>query len=204
VAKFVKEGKDVALVVVTNGDKGSSDRTMTSARLAAIRAEEQRSASRTLGVEQSRSSAIPTARSRTRASLRLEVAREIRRHRPDLLICQNPCAPTSSAPRTATTASSAASRWTACIRSRAITSRSRAAAGVRAPQGARGLRHAVAEPHVVVDISDVMDLKIKGARLPREPVQGLVMLEKRVRERGPSWARRPLRVRETFDRIVMG
>ena len=52
VAKFVKEGKDVALVVVTNGDKGSSDRTMTSPRLAEIRAEEQRNASRTLGVEQ--------------------------------------------------------------------------------------------------------------------------------------------------------
>src|SRR5947199_7791891 len=51
VAKFVKEGKEVALVVVTNGDKGSSDRSMTSARLAEIRAEEQRNASRTLGVD---------------------------------------------------------------------------------------------------------------------------------------------------------
>ena len=51
VAKFVKEGKDVGLVVVTNGDKGSSDRAMTSARLAAIREEEQRNASRALGVD---------------------------------------------------------------------------------------------------------------------------------------------------------
>src|SRR5262249_15042620 len=38
VAKFVKEGKEVALVVATNGDKGSSDPSMTSPRLAAIRA----------------------------------------------------------------------------------------------------------------------------------------------------------------------
>src|SRR5256712_7674721 len=90
VAKFVKEGKDVALVVVTNGDKGSSDRTMTSPRLAEIRAEEQRNASRTLGVEQVTFLGYPDGEVEDTRQLRLDVAREIRRHRPDLLVCQNP------------------------------------------------------------------------------------------------------------------
>src|SRR5947209_5871978 len=90
VAKFVKEGKDVALVVVTNGDKGSSDRTMTSPRLAEIRAEEQRNASRTLGVEQVTFLGYPDGEVEDTRQLRLEVSREIRRYRPDMVVCQNP------------------------------------------------------------------------------------------------------------------
>src|SRR5207237_10694172 len=85
-----KEGKDVGLVVVTNGDKGSSDRAMTSTRLAAIREEEQRNASRALGVEQVTFLGYPDGEVEDTRQLRREVSREIRRHRPDLLICQNP------------------------------------------------------------------------------------------------------------------
>src|SRR2546428_13776548 len=50
VAKMVKEGREVTYVIVTNGNKGSSDRSMTPERLARIREEEQRNAARTLGV----------------------------------------------------------------------------------------------------------------------------------------------------------
>jgi LmbE family N-acetylglucosaminyl deacetylase len=50
VAKLVKDGCEVTYVIVTNGNKGSSDRTLTPERLAAIRADEQRTAARTLGV----------------------------------------------------------------------------------------------------------------------------------------------------------
>src|ERR1700682_4314527 len=51
VAKLTREGKTVTYCILTNGNKGSSDRTMTPERLAAIRAEEQQSAARVLGVE---------------------------------------------------------------------------------------------------------------------------------------------------------
>src|ERR1700751_3371356 len=50
VAKLVKEGCEVTYVIVTNGNKGSGDRSMTPERLATIRADEQRNAARTLGV----------------------------------------------------------------------------------------------------------------------------------------------------------
>src|SRR5437870_11613276 len=90
VAKFVKEGKDVALVVVTNGDKGSSDRAMTSPRLAAIRAEEQRNASRALGIEQVTFLGYPDGQVEDTRALRRDVSREIRRLRPHLDVCQNP------------------------------------------------------------------------------------------------------------------
>src|SRR5436189_5623415 len=80
VAKFVKEGKDVALVVVTNGDKGSSDRTMTSPRLAEIRPEAQRNASRTLGVEQVTFLGYPDSDVEATRQLQLQVSRGVPRH----------------------------------------------------------------------------------------------------------------------------
>src|SRR5215510_11441739 len=51
VGKLVREGKQVTYCILTNGNKGSSDRTMTPERLAKIREEEQRNAARVLGVE---------------------------------------------------------------------------------------------------------------------------------------------------------
>jgi len=51
VARLVKEGREVTYVIVTNGNKGSSDRTITSQRLVPVRQEEQRRAAHVLGVE---------------------------------------------------------------------------------------------------------------------------------------------------------
>lgn len=50
VARLVREGREVAYVVVTNGNKGSSDRNVTPADVARIRAKEQRRAAAALGV----------------------------------------------------------------------------------------------------------------------------------------------------------
>src|SRR5207249_10560184 len=51
VARLAKEGREITYVIVTNGNKGSGDRGMTSEQLRRIRAEEQRRAARVLGVE---------------------------------------------------------------------------------------------------------------------------------------------------------
>ncbi len=41
IAKLVKEGREVTYVIVTNGNKGSSNRGVTAEQLAPIRAEER-------------------------------------------------------------------------------------------------------------------------------------------------------------------
>jgi LmbE family N-acetylglucosaminyl deacetylase len=51
IAKLAREGREITYVIVTNGNKGSGDRTITSERLAPIREQEQRGAARVLGVE---------------------------------------------------------------------------------------------------------------------------------------------------------
>jgi len=90
VAKLVRDGCEVTYVIVTNGSKGSSDRAMTSERLIRIREEEQRNAARTLGVERVQFLGYEDGEVEDTRDLRRDVSREIRRWRPDLVICQSP------------------------------------------------------------------------------------------------------------------
>src|SRR5437870_10235861 len=50
IGRLAKEGREVAYVIVTNGNKGSGDRSVTSKQLMPIREAEQRQAARVLGV----------------------------------------------------------------------------------------------------------------------------------------------------------
>ncbi len=90
VARWVQEGRQVAYVVATNGDKGSNDLTMTSERLAKIREEEQLRAAEVLGVEPVVFLGYPDGGLEDTREFRREVVRAIRRFRPDLLVSQTP------------------------------------------------------------------------------------------------------------------
>jgi LmbE family N-acetylglucosaminyl deacetylase len=90
VAKFIHEGAQVTFCVVTNGDKGSGDRTMTPERLATLRREEQRNAARVLGVEVVEFLGFPDCEVENTRESRMAVTAAIRRHRPDLILTQNP------------------------------------------------------------------------------------------------------------------
>jgi len=90
VANLVKEGREVTYVIVTNGNKGSGDRTITSQRLAPIREEEQRRAARVLGVERVEFLGYEDGEVEDTRNLRRDVTRQIRRWRPDLIITQSP------------------------------------------------------------------------------------------------------------------
>jgi LmbE family N-acetylglucosaminyl deacetylase len=90
IAKLVKEGREVTYVIVTNGNKGSGDRTITSQHLAPIREEEQRRAARALGVERVVFLGYEDGEVEDTRNLRRDVTRQIRRWQPDLIITQNP------------------------------------------------------------------------------------------------------------------
>src|SRR3989454_7328123 len=90
IAKMVKEGREATYLIATNGNKGSSDRSMTPERLARIREEEQRNAARTLGVERVVFLGYPDGEVEDTRDLRRDVSRELRSWRPDLVICQCP------------------------------------------------------------------------------------------------------------------
>ncbi|MFQ5856231.1 MAG: PIG-L deacetylase family protein [Anaerolineae bacterium] len=90
VAKWVHEGKEVVYVLVTSGDKGSRDLEMTPERLARLREKEQQAAARRLGVSQVIFLRYTDGEVMPDLQLRRDVTREIRRWRPDAVICQNP------------------------------------------------------------------------------------------------------------------
>jgi LmbE family N-acetylglucosaminyl deacetylase len=206
VAKLVKEGREVAYCVVTNGNKGSSDRTMTAERLAVIRAEEQRQAARVLGVEHVTFLGYPDGEVEDTRELRRDVSREIRRFRPDLVICQNPN-------RTYNLGASHRDHRTVggvvldCIYPLA---RDHLAFPELMPEFEP---HKVREvyvmqwrdPHLVNDISEVMDLKIKALACHASQFSDLAVVEARVRQRNKELgAAHGYAYAETFDRIVMG
>ena len=90
VARWASEGAEVVIVMCTNGDKGSSDPEMVSERLAPIREVEQLDAARLLGVKEVVFLRHPDGGLEDSLEFRGEVVREIRRHKPEVVMCIDP------------------------------------------------------------------------------------------------------------------
>ena len=90
VARLAKEGQEVAYVILTNGNKGSGNRSVILEQLALIRAEEQRRVVHVLGVLSVEFLGYEDGELEDTRDLRRDVTREIRRWRPDLIITLNP------------------------------------------------------------------------------------------------------------------
>ncbi|MBM3925967.1 MAG: PIG-L family deacetylase [SAR202 cluster bacterium] len=90
VAKFCQQGIEMFYVLCTDGSKGSSDSKMTPDKLAKIRMKEQRDACDVLGVKDVVFLGYEDAMLVANLDLRRDIAREIRRFKPDVLICQSP------------------------------------------------------------------------------------------------------------------
>jgi len=205
IAKLVKEGCEVTYVIVTNGNKGSGDRTMTSERLAPIREAEQRNAARTLGVARVEFLGYPDCEVEDTRELRCDVTRQIRRWRPDLVIAMNPQRSYNLG------GSHRDHRITAGVALDCVypLARDHLAFPELMPDYEP---HKVLEihlmqwenPHLVVDISDVMDLKLKALACHASQFADFPAVEKRVRERSAELGKsKGYAYAETFDRVVL-
>jgi LmbE family N-acetylglucosaminyl deacetylase len=90
VARLVAMGTDVRYVVLTDGASGSADPAMTRERLAVLREAEQRAACARLGVVKVTFLRHPDGFLEASSEVRRQVAAEIRRHRPELVVSLNP------------------------------------------------------------------------------------------------------------------
>ncbi len=86
VARWTKEGKDVVYVVCTNGDKGTSDRSVKPEELAKIREQEQLEAARVLGVREVVFLRHPDQGLEDTPEFRKEIVRLIRMYRPQTVV----------------------------------------------------------------------------------------------------------------------
>jgi LmbE family N-acetylglucosaminyl deacetylase len=206
VARLTGQGRHVVYCIVTNGNKGSSDRAMAPERLVLIREAEQLHAARVLGVETVEFLGFPDGELEDTRAARMAVTGAIRRHRPDLIITQNPH-------RTKNLGAShrdhrvAAGIVLDCVYPLARNH-------MAFPELlARGLEpHTVKEVHTmawenpehVVDISATMDLKLKALACHVSQLPDLAAVERRVRDRGAQLGRaHGFAYAEAFDRIVM-
>ena len=205
VAKFVREGAQVAFCIVTNGDKGSGDRTMTPERLTTIRQEEQRNAARVLGVERVEFLGFPDCEVENTRESRKAVTAAIRRHRPDLVLTQNPYR---------TKRLGASHRDHRIVGGIALDcvyplARDHMAFPELLTQGLEP--HAVKEvhlmvwenPELVVDISETIELKIAALACHASQMPDRIALEKSMRERNGRFGQiQGYRYAEIFARVV--
>jgi len=90
VAKWVQAGTQIRYVLATSGDAGSHEPDMTRKSLARIREAEQRAAARAVGVDDVVFLGYRDGEVEPTLALRRDLVREIRRFRPDTVICYDP------------------------------------------------------------------------------------------------------------------
>jgi LmbE family N-acetylglucosaminyl deacetylase len=90
VAAFTSAGLDVTYCIVTNGEAGGSDRSLSRAEMAALRQDEQRAAAATVGVTDVRFLGYPDGMVEASRTLRRDISRVIRQVRPERVVTQSP------------------------------------------------------------------------------------------------------------------
>ena len=88
--KWASEGREIVLCVVTNGAMGSNDPTMTRERLIASRMDEQWEAAKITGISDVVFLGYEDCKVQDSHELRRDMIREIRRHKPDIVIGPDP------------------------------------------------------------------------------------------------------------------
>src|SRR6202040_2038066 len=89
-AKWTDAGVMVSYCIVTDGDAGGSDRSITREQMAGIRRIEQTAAAAEVGVTDLTFLGYPDGRLTPSIELRRDISRQIRVFRPQRLVCQSP------------------------------------------------------------------------------------------------------------------
>ena len=93
IARFSEAGFEVVIVQVTSGDKGTARRDISSADLALLRESEEREAASRLGVKTVEFLRCGDGELVPDLNLREKIVRQIRKHRPDIVISHDPFRP---------------------------------------------------------------------------------------------------------------
>jgi LmbE family N-acetylglucosaminyl deacetylase len=89
-AKWAREGHEIYYTLCTSGDKGTSDPAINSNELTATRELEQQNAAKVIGAQSVAFLKHTDGELINNETLRQDISREIRRIKPDIVICQDP------------------------------------------------------------------------------------------------------------------
>ncbi len=202
-AKFAKEGKHVVLVLCTSGDKGTARRDISSPELAALREGEQLEASKRLGLAETVFLRLGDGELVPDLAFREKVVRQIRTHRPDILITHDPFRPYALHPDHRAVGITAVDSVYPTARD-----------PLYFPEPLQdGLEpHKVAElwlygseaPDTFIDISETFDTKIHALKAHQSQVGTAETLEQRMRDRAEELGRQHgLPMAEAFKVVKM-
>jgi LmbE family N-acetylglucosaminyl deacetylase len=90
IARWTDAGIEVSYCIVTDGDAGGSDPSVSRADMVGIRQAEQTAAAKQVGVHDLHFLGYPDGRVEATIALRRDLARVIRLLRPDRVVCQSP------------------------------------------------------------------------------------------------------------------
>jgi LmbE family N-acetylglucosaminyl deacetylase len=90
IARWAREGKQITYLILTDGNSGTEDPTMTSERLGQIRHAEQRAAAQKLGVRDVYFLGYNDGTLQPSLDLRKQIVRWIRRCKPDVVLAPDP------------------------------------------------------------------------------------------------------------------
>ena len=90
IARWTSEGLDVSYCIVTDGSKGTDDRSITRDQLVALRVQEQQAAAEVLGVRNILWLGFPDGEVVPDLNLRQALVKVIRQVRPERIICPDP------------------------------------------------------------------------------------------------------------------
>ncbi len=90
VARWTDAGTEVSYCIITDGDAGGSDQSISRPQMAALRRVEQTAAAKQVGVQDIRFLGYPDGRLEATLDLRKDLTRVIRQIRPDRLMCPSP------------------------------------------------------------------------------------------------------------------
>ncbi len=206
VARLAKEGRELTYVIVTNGNKGSGDRSVTSEQVAPVREEEQRRAAHVLGVGRVEFLGYEDGELEDTRDLRRDITRQIRRWRPDLIITLNPHRTYDNFPGWHRDHRTTGRVVLDCVYPLA---RDHLAFPELLPEYEP---HKVREvyliqweqPRLVIDITDTMDLKLEAIRCHGSQVGDVKAVETRMRNRAATLGKeKGYSYAEGFDHIVV-
>ena len=90
VARWVREGKEVVYVVCSNGEKGTSDRSVKPEEVAQTREQEQLAAAKLLGVKEVTFLRYPDQNLEDTPEFRKDIVRQIRIYQPETVVTADP------------------------------------------------------------------------------------------------------------------
>ncbi len=188
IARWATSGRDITYCLLTRGDKGSDDDSLSTQELAEIREVEQRAAAKTLGVrevmflEELDGYVLPTL------DLRRDIVRVIRQVKPQVVIT---CDPTNFFPSN-TYINHADHRAAGQATLDAVYPAARSALYFPALSNEEGLQpHKVREvyiagaqhPNITVDITEFFSQKVAALSEHRSQIKDITALEERMRKR---------------------